>query len=183
MLETARLRLRNWRESDLDDLVSMNQDALVMRHVPAKLDREQSEAMLSGMREHYEQHRFGFCAVELRETSEFIGIIGLGIPSWEAHFTPCIEVGWRLRPTHWGHGYATEGARACLDVAFDRGYEEVVAMTTPGNSASLAVMQRLGMSRDPRDDFDHPRIPEGNPLRRHVLCRIAAGTRVVHSGA
>ncbi|HVS44993.1 MAG TPA: GNAT family N-acetyltransferase, partial [Candidatus Dormibacteraeota bacterium] len=108
----------------------------------------------------------------------FIGFVGLQRVPFEAHFTPAVEVGWRLDPAHWGHGYATEAALACLDLGFGPlGLEEIVSMTTPGNARSWRVMERIGMHRDPADDFDHPRIAEGHPIRRHVVYRLRADER------
>ena len=115
---------------------------------------------------------FGLWAVEVAGGPPFIGFVGLAVPRFEAHFTPAVEVGWRLAREHWGRGYATEAARAALDYGFGTvGLEEVVSLTVPANTRSIAVMERLGMTRDPADDFDHPRLPEGHRLRRHVLYR------------
>ena len=116
---------------------------------------------------------YGHWAVEVRDAGEFIGFVGLAQPSFEAAFTPCTEIGWRLARSAWGRGYATEAARATLNVAFGPvGLDEVLSWTFEGNLPSRAVMERLGMTRDPADDFDHPRLPEGERLRRHVLYRI-----------
>ena len=116
---------------------------------------------------------FTMFAAELRETGEFIGFIGLSVPCFEAHFTPCVEVGWRLAAAYWGRGLATEGARAALRFGFDElGLREIVSFTVPANVRSRRVMEKLGMTHDPADDFDHPSLPQGHPLRRHVLYRL-----------
>ena len=127
------------------------------------------------IRDHFERHGFGVWAVEVIGGAPFIGFIGLSVPSFDAPFTPCVELGYRLAFEHWGHGYATEGSRAALDFGFTTvGLSEIVAMATVGNVRSRRVMERLGMTRDPADDFDHPNIVSGHPLRRHVLYRLAA---------
>jgi RimJ/RimL family protein N-acetyltransferase len=125
------------------------------------------------IREHFEAHGYGIWAAELPGVASFIGFIGLAIPGFEAHFTPCVEIGWRLARAHWGQGYASEGALAALDFGFDRlGLKEIVSFTTTTNLRSRRVMERIGMARRAGDDFDHPNLPESHPLRRHVLYRI-----------
>jgi ribosomal-protein-alanine N-acetyltransferase len=127
---------------------------------------------------HMAQHGFGFFAVELRDTGELIGLAGLSHVPFEAHFTPCVEIGWRLAAAHWNRGLATEAARECLRYGFEHlALAEVVAFTVPANQRSRRVMEKLGMTRNAADDFDHPRLPEGHPLRRHVLYR----TRLLQS--
>jgi ribosomal-protein-alanine N-acetyltransferase len=112
----------------------------------------------------------------VRGTGEFVGFTGLAVTEFEAHFTPAVEVGWRLARSAWGNGYATEAARAALSFGFEEaGLNEVVSFTAPANRRSRAVMERIGMSRDPRDDFDHPGLPGGHPLRPHVLYRVGPG--------
>ena len=172
-LQTDRLILRRWRDADREPFARMNRDAVVMELFPALLSREESDALVDRAEAHLAQHGFGPWAAELRESGEFIGYIGLFIPRFEAAFTPCVEIGWRLAPGHWGKGLATEGARAAVDHAFDDlGLPELVSFTVPGNLRSRRVMEKLGMTHDPGDDFDHPSIAEGHPLRRHVLYRI-----------
>ena len=125
-----------------------------------------------------EEEGFGLWAVEVVGGAPFIGFVGLSVPRFETHFTPCVEAGWRLSRENWGRGYATEGALAALAFGFDTlGLDEIVSFTAPGNVRSRAVMERIGMTRDPQDDFDHPSLPEGHPLRRHVLYRIARPKR------
>jgi RimJ/RimL family protein N-acetyltransferase len=173
-LATQRLRLRRWRSEDLPAFAALNADPEVMRYFPETLDRAASDALAERIVAHFEQHGIGPWAVEIPGVAEFAGFVGLMVLTFEAHFTPCVEIGWRLARSAWGHGYAAEGARAALDCAFDKlRLDEVVSMTVPANLRSRAVMERLGMTRLEADDFDHPRLPKGNPLRRHVLYRKA----------
>ncbi len=172
-LRTRRLILRRWSDGDREPFARMNRDPAVMEHFPALLSLDESDALADRAELHFEQHGFGPLAAELTATGEFIGYIGLFIPVFEAAFTPCVEIGWRLAPEHWGRGLATEGARAVIDHAFaDLGLPEVVSFTVPGNLRSRRVMEKVGMTYDRRDDFDHPQLPEGHPLRRHVLYRL-----------
>ncbi len=178
-LRTERLLLRAWRDADLLPFAELNADPVVMEHFPAVLSREESDAMVARIRAHFQQHGFGLWAAEVPGIAEFIGFIGLLVPSFTAHFTPCVEVGWRLARAHWGQGYASEGARAALHFGFAQcELPEIVSMTTPGNLRSRRVMEKLCMVRDPAEDFEHPRLKEGHPLRRHVLYRLANPRRV-----
>jgi RimJ/RimL family protein N-acetyltransferase len=173
--ETERLRLRGWRDEDLPALVALNADPRVMEYFPAVRSPAESAAMLARLRLHWERHGFGWWVLERRADREFVGIAGLLVPGFEAAFTPCVEVGWRLPVHAWGHGYATEAARAALRHGFQAlapPMEEILAFSVPGNGRSRRVMERLGMRHDPADDFDHPELPEGHPLRRHVLYRL-----------
>ncbi len=175
-VRTPRLLLRAWRDDDAPAFAALNADPRVMEHFPNLVTREESDAMIGRIRQNHREQGFGLWAAELPGIASFIGFIGLQVVKFDAHFTPCVEIGWRLAHAHWGHGYATEGARASLDVAFgEAGLEAIVAMTTPGNERSQRVMKKLGMHRDAGDDFDNPKIPEGHPLRRHVLYRISKG--------
>ncbi|MBM3797973.1 MAG: GNAT family N-acetyltransferase [Acidobacteria bacterium] len=172
MLETPRLLLRDWRAADVAPFAALYADPEVMRYFPALLSAAETEAMLERNRLHFARHGFGFWAAEAKETGELAGFIGLGIPSFEAHFTPCVEIRWRLAPRFWNRGLATEGAAALLGWAAEvLRLEEVVAFTAVENRASRRVMEKLGMTRDEADDFDHPRVPAGHPLQRHVLYR------------
>ena len=171
-LETARLRLRAWRASDREPFAAMNADPLVMRYFPATLSAIETDAMLQRIRDHWEQRGFGLWAAALRDSGEFAGFIGLWAPAFEASFTPCVEIGWRLAARFWNQGLATEGAAAVLRFAFEKlSMDEVVSFTAVENLPSRRVMEKIGMVRDPAEDFDHPRIAEGHPLRRHVLYR------------
>jgi RimJ/RimL family protein N-acetyltransferase len=172
-LSTERLLLRPWRESDLEPFAALNADPVVMEYLAKPLDRAESDLMVTRIMSHFDSHGFGLWAVEEPNAAALIGMIGLAIPRFEAHFTPCVEVGWRLARAHWGKGYATEAARAALHYGFEQlGLDEIVAFTVPQNIRSRAVMERLGMTRSPDDDFDHPSLPEGHPRRRQVLYRV-----------
>jgi ribosomal-protein-alanine N-acetyltransferase len=174
-LSTPGLRLRRWREADREPFAALNADPAVMEHFPARLSRRQSDKLIEEIEAGFEANGFGLWALELLATGEFVGFAGLAVPAFDAHFTPAVEVGWRLARPAWGKGYATEAARAALGFGFEEaGLAEIVSFTTAANLRSRAVMERIGMSRDPDDDFNHPGLPEGNPLRRHVLYRIVA---------
>lgn len=172
-LRTERLVLRGWRESDREPFAALNADPVVMEHFPATLTRAESDAQVDRFVDRWATGRPSLWAVEVPGVAPFIGYVGLLEPSFEAHFTPCVEVGWRLAAAHWGHGYATEAARAATAHGFDAlGLDEIVSFTTVANTRSRRVMERLGMHRDPADDFDHPKMAEGSPLRPHVLYRL-----------
>lgn len=172
-LRTDRLLLRGWRESDLAPWAAMNADPEVREYFPGVLTTEQSEASAAGFQADLDRRGWGWWAVEVRATGEFIGFTGLDPVEDDMPFTG-VEAGWRLARTAWGHGYATEAARAAVDFGFRRlGLAEVLAVTTATNLRSQAVMRRIGMTRDPADDFDDPSVPEG-PLRRNVVYRLAA---------
>jgi len=147
-----------------------------MEYMPARLSRAESDELADRIEAHFAKHGFGLWAVEIPNVAPFVGYLGLAVPSFEAHFTPCVEIGWRLARDQWGKGYAAEGARAMLAFGFDDlKLEEIVSFTTADNLRSRRVMERIGMSHSPADDFDHPRLSEGHPLRRHVLYRIRSG--------
>jgi len=172
-IRTERLLLRQWRPSDRELFANMNADPRVMEFFPGLLSSEESDATVERIEHHWNKHGFGPYAVEVTADRTFAGFVGLMVPSFEAHFTPCVEIGWRLSVNYWGHGFATEAARAVVRHAFDvLGLEDLVSMTVPGNVRSRHVMEKLGMTRDPADDFDHPKVPEGHPLRRHLLYRL-----------
>lgn len=174
-LRTERLLLRRWQEEDRRPFAALNADPAVMEFFPAPLDREQSEELVERIEMSFERNGFGLWALQLRRSGEFIGFAGLAAPPFEAHFTPAVEVGWRLARSAWGRGYATEAGRAALAHGFgELGLEEIVSMTTVRNRRSRAVMERLGMTRDPADDFEFPTLPPGDPLRPHVLYRLRA---------
>jgi RimJ/RimL family protein N-acetyltransferase len=173
ILETARLRLRSWRDGDLVPFALLNADPRVMEYFPNVLDREQSDLLAARIRKGLSDREFGQWAVEVRGIADFVGFVGLSVPSFEAHFTPCVEIGWRLAFDYWGKGYASEAASAALAYAFGSlGLQEVVSFTASANRRSIAVMQRIGMTGSPADDFSHPTLPAGHPLQRHVLYRL-----------
>jgi ribosomal-protein-alanine N-acetyltransferase len=174
VLRTPRLILRRWRPSDRAPFAAMNADPAVMAHFPSTLTRAESDALVDAIEANIVARGFGLWALEVPGVVPFAGFVGLSVPAFAAPFTPCVEIGWRLAAAQWGQGYATEAGRAVLVHAWEGvGLDEVVSFTTAGNTRSRAVMARLGMRRDPADDFDHPRLAAGHPLRRHVLYRIA----------
>jgi ribosomal-protein-alanine N-acetyltransferase len=172
-LTTERLVLRRWRDSDRRAFRNLNGDTRVMEFMPKLLTWDESDRLMKRFEAHFEEHGFGIYAVEMRESQSFVGFLGLAVPDFDAAFTPCVEIGWRLAHEHWGQGLATEGARDVLREGFERqGLARVVSFTVPMNVRSVGVMERLGMVRDPDGDFEHPKLPEGHALRRHVLYRL-----------
>jgi RimJ/RimL family protein N-acetyltransferase len=172
-LTTERLLLRRWRASDREPFRALNADPRVMEFMPGLLTAEESDARVDYAESHFERHGFGLFAAELRQSSAFIGFIGLSIPRFEAPFMPSVEIGWRLAAEYWGRGLATEGAREALRYGFEElGLDAIVSFTADANIRSRRVMEKLGMTHDPVDDFEHPSIPEGHPLRHHVLYRL-----------
>lgn len=176
MLRTPRLLLRPWRDADLEPCAAMTADPEVMRLFPATRDRAQSDAWVARTRAHFDCEGFGIWAVEAPGIADFIGFVGLSrVPEG----MPCaggVEAVWTLAAAHWRRGYATEAASAAVRDGFDRlRLAEVVAFTTPANAGSQGVMRAIGMRHDPADDFDHPKLPAGHALRRHVMYRRRAG--------
>ena len=173
MIQTSRLILRNWTKEDIEPFAALNQDPRVMEFFPGLISRQDSDQFVKIVSDHISEFGWGFWAASLIETGEFIGFIGLKNVSFPAHFTPAVEVGWRLAFEHWGKGYATEGAKAALKYAFETlQLGEVISFTTTQNIRSRHVMEKIGMYHDPKDDFYHPKLPEEHPLRRHVLYRL-----------
>jgi RimJ/RimL family protein N-acetyltransferase len=172
-IETPRLLLRPWRDTDLAPFAALNADPEVMRHFPALLSRDESDALAARIRASFEAQGWGLWAVEEKGGAPFIGFVGLNRPTFDAPFMPAVEIGWRLARAAWGAGYASEAARAALRFGFEQlALDAIVSFTAPVNTRSRAVMERLGMVNTGQD-FDHPRVPEGSPLRRHVLYRLA----------
>ncbi len=171
-LQTERLLLRQWTAEDRAPFAELNADVRVMQHFPAPLSRAESDQLADRIELRLSENGYGLWAVEIPGVTRFAGFIGLAVPSFEAHFTPCVEIGWRLAADHWGQGYAPEGAKAALEFAFDvLELDEVVSFTPGRNLASRRVMEKLGMTYSASDDFEHPSIPEGHELRRLVLYR------------
>ncbi|HEY6879127.1 MAG TPA: GNAT family N-acetyltransferase [Polyangiales bacterium] len=168
MLHTRRLVLRRWRASDREPLARLNADPRVMEHFPSLLSRAESDALFERITAHFDRHGFGYWALDA--DGAFIGFVGLQHVQFEAAFTPSVEIGWRLAHAAWGQGYASEAARAALHHAFTSlSLREVVSFTALKNLRSRAVMERIGMHED--GEFEHPRLPAGHRLRRHVLYR------------
>ena len=177
VLQTERLLLRPWREADRAPRAAMCADPEVMTFFPALLTREQSDEFVDRTLQAFDERGWGWFAIQERESGTFAGVAGLAPVRFEAHFTPAVEIGWRLAQAAWGKGYATEAAGASVTFAFDElELDEVFALAVPENERSLAVMRRLGMTHDPADDFDHPLVDDG-PLVRHVLYRLTAARR------
>jgi RimJ/RimL family protein N-acetyltransferase len=167
--------MRRWREQDRVPFAAINADPRVMEHFPSTLDATQSDRLIELIELSFQRDGFGFWAVELLESGELIGFVGLSALADVFPCAPAVEVGWRVAYEHWGRGLAHEAALACLDHGFrEVGLEEIVALTTVGNERSRRLMRRLGMTRDPSEDFDHPRLDPGDPLAPHVLYRIQA---------
>jgi RimJ/RimL family protein N-acetyltransferase len=173
-LETARLLLRGWREEDVKPFAGMNADPNVMEHFPSRLTLDETKLFVDRIVNQFAERNFGLWAVELKSSCEFIGFVGLLVPTFDAHFTPCVEVGWRIAKEHWGSGYAPEAALEAMRDGFERiELDEIVSMTATTNKKSIRVMEKIGMLRNPEDDFDHPRLPDDHLLRRHVLYRLS----------
>lgn len=172
---TPRLLLRCWRDNDREPFARLNADTEVMANFPGVLDRAASDALADRIEAHFAEHGFGPWAVEVEGGEPFIGFVGLARDEFKAHFTPAVEILWRLGRSSWGHGYATEAAREACRIAFEElRLPEIVSFTVPANQRSRAVMERIGMTHDARDDFDHPKLADGHPLRRHVLYRLSS---------
>lgn len=172
-LKTKRLILRQWKEEDFAPFAALNADPVVMEYFPSLLNREESDRLAQLISDKIEQKGWGLWAAALIETGEFIGLIGIENVPFTAPFTPAVEIGWRLAYNYWGKGYAVEGAKAALEYGFNTlNLPEIVAMTAAINNRSRRVMEKIGMHHDPKDDFDHPKPPEGHVLKRHVLYRL-----------
>jgi RimJ/RimL family protein N-acetyltransferase len=174
-LRTARTLLRQWQDSDLEAWVAMNADPAVRRHFSGLLTRDEALGEAGRARISLARRGWGAWALELPGVLPFAGFVGLIVPAWDAHFTPAVEIGWRLPQAAWGRGYASEAAAAAAAFAFGMlGLDELVAITLPGNEPSRRVMSRIGMRHDADGDFAHPRLPADHPMSRHVLYRLRA---------
>lgn len=173
-LRTQRLILRQWQEKDRLPFAEINADPEVMEHYPACLNKTESDTLMDRISNHIAENGWGLWALEIIDTHEFIGYTGLNIVTYETHFTPAIEIGWRLAKSYWGKGFAFEAATAAMNYAFEvLKLEEVVSFTIPKNQRSERLMQRLGMRRDIAGNFDHPNLPENHPMRPHILYRLS----------
>ena len=172
-LNTQRLLLRAWSEDDRAPFAEMMASPDFNRYMPGPFDRAESDAMFNQIQEHLALHGFGLWALELPGEASFIGSVGLTIPRVKMPFSPCVEIGWRIHPRHWNRGYATEAAEASVHHGFNElELDEVVSFTVSENLSSRRVMEKIGMTRDPEGDFEHPGLKEGHPLRPHVLYRM-----------
>lgn len=172
-IESKRLILREWLIDDLKPFAALNQDIRVMEYYPSLLSESETADFIQRITHQIQKYGYGLFACTLKENNAFIGYVGLNIPSIEAHFTPCVEIGWRLAFEYWGHGYATEAAKLILAKGFNEwGLPEIVSYTTVENFRSRRVMERLGMTHKSEDDFRHPNLPLDHPLSLHVLYRI-----------
>lgn len=176
-LTTGRLLLRPWRDSDHAPFRALNADPEVMRYFPKPLSDQETDALIASWQGHIEQHGWGFWAVERSSDRAFVGAVGMAHATFPARFTPAVEIGWRICRPCWRQGYTLEAAREALRFGFDiLQLAEIVAFTLPSNQPSRMVMERLGMSRDPGDDFEHPSVDPGHPMRPHVLYRLGRAT-------
>ena len=171
-LQTERLHLRRWRADDVEPFAAMNADPRVMEFFPSTQSRDTSAAAVARWQARIEERGWGLWAAELRRSGEFIGFVGLEVPTAAVQCSPCVEVGWRLAFAHWGQGFATEGAKGALGIGFEQlGLDEIVSFTAVGNRRSRAVMERLGMTES-EGTFEHPSVPPGSPVREHCLYRL-----------
>lgn len=171
-LETSRTILRQWQAGDIPRFAEMNADKTVMQYYPSVMSVLESENLVARFRRHIQQEGYGFFALELKESGEFLGFVGLNKPAYALPFSPCIEIGWRLAKEYWGKGYASEAAGKCLEFAFAVcNIPEIVSFTSLLNKKSQAVMERIGMTNT-RYHFEHPALPENHVLREHVLYKI-----------
>lgn len=168
---TPRLKLREWKEEDKETFFKLNSDPRVMEFMPKLLSKKESDQLVESIKLKFKENGYSFFAVELLEDKSFIGFIGLSIPKFDTFFTPCVEIGWRLAYNYWGKGYATEGAKECINYGFSKlNLSEIVSFTASQNIRSCKVMERIGMKYI--DEFNHPVLPKGHPLEKHVLYKI-----------
>lgn len=173
-IETPRLLLRTWTTQDLDPYWKLNQDSRVLEFLPGPLSKDEVAVFIDKMEKSFSANRYMLWAVEEKHSGELMGFVGLSSPAWEAAFTPCVEIGWRLGSAYWEKGYATEGALAVLTYGFDElGLTEIVSFTVPENVRSRRVMEKIGMTREFKGDFSHPKLPLDHRLSKHVLYRLS----------
>lgn len=171
IFKSERLGFRNWRDEDLEDFAMLNADEVVMEHFPHTLSREEVEEIYHNLREHYTEYGYTYYATDVLETQEFIGMIGLAFQQYQTIYTPAIDIGWRLRRSAWGKGYATEGAKRCLQYAFEElEIDQVISVCTIQNSKSENVMKKIGMTR--KGEFNHPEVREYPDYEKHVCYEI-----------
>lgn len=171
VLETSRLILRDWQQSDLEPFCQLNADEEVMNFFPNTLTTEQTLTLHQAIETEFNEYGFGLYAVEVKENNDFIGFIGFHRATFDADFTPCVEIGWRLKKVAWGKGYATEGAKACLQYGFRHlRFNDIYSFTADINTPSKNVMKKIGLNFI--KTFDHPKIEDSSPLKKHVLFHI-----------
>lgn len=172
-LETERLILREWKKSDHEKFARINHDPLIMEYFPRTLDAKDTDKLVERFQKHFKKYGYGFYALELKESGEFIGFVGINHVEIDVPFKPAVEIAWRLDYEYWGQGYATEAAQAVLRHAFSElGLKEVVAYTVFDNNRAIHIIEKLGMKRDPKGDFSYPKLPDDHPMSRHVLYRL-----------
>lgn len=175
-LETERLILREWRPEDREAFARMNADPMVMEFLPRIMDKDSSDKLMGRFTEHFKKYGYGPYAIELKETGEFVGFVGLRNVEFKSAFTPAVEIAWRLDYEYWGKGYATEAGRRVIEHAFkELKLPEIVAFTVYDNSRTMHIMEKLGMKRDEKGDFDYPTLPKGHPFGKFALYRLKAG--------
>lgn len=174
IIETPRLLLRTWEQEDAGPYFQINQDSKVIEHLKGPLTIEEVSSFITGANEQQQKRGYTLWATELKETEELIGFIGLNYDEWQSHFTPSVEIAWRLGSQFWGKGYATEGARAALEYGFKKcNLKEIFSFTVPANTRSSHVMEKIGLKRDPTGDFAHPEIDPSHRLSHHILYRLS----------
>ena len=171
-IETERLYVRQWEEEDLHPFYKLNSSPKVMRFYPNLLSRKESDNFVCKASSQIDENGYSFWAIELKESSKLIGTMGIADVHFKEHFTPAVEIAWRLASQYWGFGYATEAAKAVFDYGYkELNLKEIVSFTVPENKRSIRVMEKIGLSRDPQRDFYHPKLPREHRLSRHVLYR------------
>jgi len=186
ILSTERLILRTWKPGDTPLMTAISSDPVVMEHFPAIQDNAATQTLIDHINQHYKKFGYAAYAVEIKDTHEFIGFVGLNHPSFEIpdfqpESLPIVEIAWRLSSKHWGKGYATEAARAVLHYAFTAlNLHEIISFTVPANAKSRRVMEKIGLHHFEEDDFDHPKLEKNSPLKRHVLYRITRDNYPTH---
>lgn len=174
-ISTSRLLLRLWKEGDIDAYYQINQNPDVLEFLPGALTRTEVKNFMARQNQQFVERGFALWAAELKETSDLIGFIGLNYFDYPVHFSPAVEIGWRLSSSFWGKGYATEGARKVIEFGFHQCHlQEIVAFTVPKNIRSQRVMEKIGMVQDMNGDFFHPKLPRKHRLAKHVLYRITS---------
>ncbi len=173
IIETERLILRTWKEEDIEPYFLINQDSKVLKYLLGPLTREHIQEVIERMNAQQNERDYTLWAAELKSSKQMIGFIGLNYTDWKSKFTPNVEIGWRLGSQYWGNGYAPEAAKACLDYGFNKiNLKEIISFTVPSNAKSLKVMEKIGLKRDFKNNFAHPKLPHDHHLSQHILYRL-----------